>query len=116
MNNRDRMRASNKQVRKWLLDNGYDDIWFKPHGKRNDYVFTQRGSYMAQDIWNLFDGICRIGSQIVFLQMSTTAWHPDKLFKDFMLKTKGVKVLCFLVSNKRKGCDGKYKVFLREYL
>ena len=116
MNNRARMRASNKLVRKWLLENGYDDIWYKPHGKRNDYVFTQRGSYMAQDIWNLFDGICRFGSQIVFLQMSTNAWHPDKLFKDFMKKTNGVKVLCFLVSNKRKGCNGKYKVFIREYV
>lgn len=123
MNNRERMRASNKLVRQWLLDNGYDDIWFKPHGKRNDYVFTQgrgikpiHGSYMAQDIWNLFDGICRIGSQIVFLQMSTNAWHPDKLFKDFMKKTSGVKVICFLVSNKRKECNGKYKVFTREYL
>ena len=115
MHNRDRMRYSNRLVRKYLLQKGYDDIWFKPHGKRNDLVFTQRGNYLSQDIWNLFDGICRLGSMIIFLQMSTTLWHTKKQFEDFVKRTNGVGVLVFLVTNKRKGCNGKYKVFERRY-
>lgn len=96
MNKRERMRASNRLVRQWLLENGYDQIWFKRHGKRNDYVFTKNGScYMAQDIWNLFDGIA-INSQgcVSFLQMSTTQWHPRKRYEDFARKTRGVEPSC----------------------
>lgn len=116
MNNRERMRASNKLVREWLLEKGYDQVWFKPHGKRNDYVFTQNGKYMAQDIWNLFDGIAinQFG-YVSFLQMSTNYWHAEKPFIDFAKKTRGVEILNFMVSNKRKECEGKYKVFVREY-
>ena len=109
------MRASNNLVRKWLLSQGYDDIWFKPHGKRNDHVFTQHGKYMAQDIWNLFDGICRDGRKIIFLQMSTSQWHSKKPYEEFAARTKGVGVMVFLVTNKRKICKGKYEVFVRKY-
>jgi len=110
------MRASNKLVREWLLQNGYDHIWFKPHGKRNDYVFTQCGRYMAQDIWNLFDGIAiNDTGYIAFLQMSTTQWHPKEKYKEFAARTRGVEILVFLVTNKRKECNGKYKVFVRSF-
>ncbi len=116
MNNRQRMRASNKMVREWLLKNGYDEIWFKPHGKRNDYVFTQKGNYMAQDIWNLFDGICVhiLDGMPMFLQMKTNAWANKKDFKKFQDKCL-VRILSFNVTNKLAECKGKYKVFVREY-
>ncbi len=79
-------------------------------------MFTQKGTYMAQDIWNLFDGIA-VNPQgyVVFLQMSTTQWHPKKPYEQFARMTKGVKILVFLVTNKRKECNGKYKVFVREF-
>lgn len=109
------MRESNKLVRHWLLENGYDEIWFKPHGKRNDYVFTQKGSYMAQDIWNLFDGIAILNGVITFLQMSTTKWHKQLPYEKFAKKVTGVKILNLLVTNKLKKCDGKYMVFVRTY-
>ena len=117
MHNRERMRASNLLVREWLLENGYDEIWFKAHGKRNDYVFTQKGKYMAQDIWNLFDGICidPSGSMVVFLQMKTNVWVKEKPLKDFVKKKAGCFVLAFNVTNKLKDCKGKYKVFVRDY-
>ena len=115
MNNRQRMRASNKLVREWLLKNSYDEIWFKPHGKRNDYVFTQRGSYMAQDIWNLFDGICIREGVITFLQMKTNAWAKGSDFVKFKNKTIMTDILSFNVTNALKECGGKYKVFVREY-
>ena len=115
LNNRQRMRVSNKLVREWLLENNYDQIWFKPHGKRNDYVFTQAGNYMAQDIWNKFDGICfNIVGDPVFLQMGTNSWHTDKDFKKFTGRYN-VNVLLFNVANKLKECNGRYKVFTREY-
>jgi hypothetical protein len=116
LNNRQRMRASNKLVREWLLKNNYDEIWFKPHGKRNDYVFTQKGNYMAQDIWNLFDGICITPSGwVVFLQMKTNSWASEKDFIKFRKKCPQMIILSFNVTNKLKECKGKYKVFVREY-
>lgn len=115
MNNRDRMKASNKLVRKYLLENGYDHIWFKPHGKHNDYVFTQKGTYMAQDIWNMFDGICfDITGNVIFLQMATNGWHTEKDFGKFAGRYN-VKILLFNVSNKHVECNGKYKVFMRSF-
>lgn len=118
MNTRQRMRTSNKLVREWLLKNSYDEIWFKPHGKRNDYVFTQKGNYMAQDIWNLFDGICISNySGITFLQMKTNAWASEKPFKDFLKKLPDnyIEILSFNVTNKLAECKGRWKVFVREY-
>lgn len=110
------MRASNKMVREWLLENNYDQIWFKPHGKRNDYVFTLKGNYMAQDIWNLFDGICIAPSgSVTFLQMKTNAWADDKKFRKFMKETVGCMIISFNVTNKLKECNGKYVVFERIY-
>ena len=109
------MRASNKLVREWLLSNNYDQIWFKPHGKRNDYVFTQKGNYMAQDIWNLFDGIAIKNEFVVFLQMKTNSWASEKPLRDFSKKLWGVRVASFNVTNTLKDCKGKYKVFVREY-
>ena len=115
MNNRQRMKASNKKVREWLLENNYDQIWFKPHGKHNDYVFTQKGNYMAQDIWNMFDGICfDIAGNVVFLQMATNGWHTEKDFKKFAGRYN-VNILLFNVTDKLKECNGKYKVFVRYY-
>ncbi len=118
LNNRQRMRASNKLVREWLLSNGYDEIWFKAHGKRNDYVFTQKGNYMAQDIWNLFDGICiSYDGKICFLQMKTNSWASSKEFIRFAKKTNPTlyNILSFNVNNTLAECKGKYKVFVREY-
>lgn len=116
MNNRMRMRASNKMVREWLLKNGYNDIWFKMHSKRNDLVFTQNGNYLASDLWNLFDGICIDPSGfIVFLQMKTNSWAKEKPIKDFVKKVKGCFALSFNVTNKLKECRGHYKVFVRDY-
>lgn len=107
------MRASNKLVREWLLKNGYDEIWFKPHSKRNDLVFTQRGNYLATDLWNLFDGICFDNKgELRFLQMKTNNWAKQDPLIRFAAKHK-VTILSFNVSNQIKSARGKYKVFVR---
>jgi len=113
LNNRQRMRASNKLARLELLSSGYDEIWFKPHSKRNDLVFTQRGKYLATDLWNLFDGICWFNDRIVFFQVKTNAWANMKPIKDFV-KRHPINVLVINVTNKLKDCNGKYKVKIRE--
>jgi hypothetical protein len=112
MNNRERMRASNKLVREWLLENGYDNIWFKPHSARNDLVFTSKGNYLATDLYNLFDGICTDGG-IVFLQNKTNRWATEEPLIRFS-KKYGVKILSFNVTNKLKESK-KYKVYVRRY-
>jgi len=108
------MRASNKLVREWLLKEGYDEIWFKPHSKRNDLVFTQKGNYLATDLWNLFDGICLGDGSIIFLQMKTNGWAKSDPILKFVNKNN-CKAISFNVSNKLKESNKKYKVFVRHY-
>ena len=114
MHNRDRMRASNLLVREYLLANGYDNIWFKPHTKRNDLVFTQNGKYLATDLWNLFDGICTLDNHLVFLQMKTNAWPKTEPILKWIRKI-ACEVLVLNVTKNLKECNGHYKVFVRHY-
>ena len=116
MNNRQRMRTTNKMVRNWLLKEGYDEIWFKPHTKRNDWVFTQKGNYMATDLWNLFDGMAydKFGN-LIFLQMKTNAWAKEKDIVKFTKNHNHSLVLIFNVTNKLASCKGHYKLFTRMY-
>ena len=116
MNNRQRMYATNLKVRNWLLENDYDQIWFKRHTKRNDIVYTKNGSYLATDLWNLFDGACfdSLG-HLYFLQMKTNAWAKAKDIKNFVKSHVCTRVLVFNVTNKLKMCQGQWKLFVREY-
>ncbi len=115
LNNRQRMYATNKLVKQWLLENGYDQIWFKRHTKDKDLVFTQKGNYLATDLWNLFDGVCfnRYGFP-VYLQMKTNAWASEKEINSF-LDSHNISVLVLNVTNKLKECKGKYRLFHRYY-
>lgn len=113
--NRQRMRTSNKMVREFLLRQDFDHVWFKRHSKRNDVVYTQRGSYLASDLWNLFDGMCFTSRGIiVFLQMKTNNWAKEIPLKNFA-KDHKVVILSFNVTNRLKDCRGKWKVFVRSY-
>jgi hypothetical protein len=110
------MRASNKLVKDWLLENEYDQIWFKAHTKRNDLVYTQKGNYLATDLWNLFDGICfNLLGNIVFLQMKTNAWPKADPIKKFVKDHPSTQVIVFNVTNKLKKSKKKYIVETRFY-
>lgn len=114
-------------VREWLLKQGYDQIWFKAHTNKSDLVFTQKGNYLATDLWNLFDGICWLGHRIVFLDLKTNNWGKKVLIEKFLEnKAPNITIVSFNVSNKLKGTehklkDGslgkirKWKVFVRRY-
>lgn len=109
------MRESNRMVKEWLLKNGYNDIWFKPHTKRKDVVYTQEGKYYATDLYNLFDGICYRGGLQFLLQNKTNSWAAVKPIEKFIQFHPQAQVLVFNVTNKKKENNGKYHVYLREY-
>ena len=109
------MYATNKRVRIWLLNNEYDEIWFKPHSARNDLVFTKKGNYLATDLWNLFDGLCYYNGVLIYLQMKTNAWAKEKPLKDFVKSHSGIIILSFNVTNKLAECRGHYKVCVRRF-
>lgn len=96
------------------MENDYDNIWFKPHTARNDVVFTQVGTYLATDLWNIFDGICTLDNKIIFLQMKTNSWpKAEPILK--WIKTINCQVLVLNVNNLLKECKGHYKIFVRHY-
>ena len=106
------MRVSNRKAVHWLLGNGYDDIWLKPHGRRHDLIYTRGEWYRALDLWNLFDGICfdKEGN-VVLIQIKTNAWASEKNIKDFLRDKKNVIVLVLNVNRR----ESKWGVHVREY-
>lgn len=115
LNNRQRMRATNAEIREWLLANGYDDVWFKPHTARNDVVYCRHNKYYATDLWNLFDGICfDYEGNVVFLQMKTNSWAKAEPIRKF-LESRKIKVMVFNYTNKLKSSNGKWEIYMREY-
>ena len=112
MNPRQRMRFSNRKAVLWLLENDYDDIWLKAHGRRHDLVYTRGEWYRALDLWNLFDGICFTDDgKVVFLQIKTNAWASEKEIKDWLIDRKDLIVLIINVKGKGK----KWEVRVRKY-
>ena len=112
MNPRQRMRYSNRKAVMWLLKNGYDEIWLKPHTRRQDLVYTRGEWYRALDLWNLFDGVCFDEDyNIVMLQIKTNAWAKAKPLEDFVKEHKNIIVLSLNV----KGEKNKWNVFSRVY-
>ena len=106
------MRSSNRKVVTYLLSKGFDDIWLKPHGRRQDLVYAQGTWYRALDLWNLFDGICfdKTG-HCFFIQIKTNAWASKKKLQEFK-KRRDVSIISF---NVKLGKDKKWKV-LEEHL
>ena len=111
MNNRQRMRSSNRKAVLHLLKLGYDDIWLKPHTRRHDLIYTTGEWYRALDLWNLFDGVCfDSNGNLVLLQIKTNAWASKKRVEEFLSDKKNLKVL---VINVKYG--KMWTVEVREY-
>ena len=112
MNTRQRMRFSNRKAVLWLLENGYDEIWLKPHIRRTDLVYTVGEWYRALDLWNLFDGICfDEGGNIVLIQVKTNAWASAKPINDWLKNKNNLIVLVINVKGKGK----KWDILMRKY-
>ena len=113
MNPRERMRQSNRKAVMWLLKNNYDEIWLKPHTRRADLVYTRGEWYRALDLWNLFDGICfDDNDNVVFIQIKTNAWAPEKPLISFANTHKSVRVMSI---NVKQNKEKKWEVLYREY-
>ena len=107
------MRSSNRKAVLWLLKNGYDDIWLKPHGRRHDLIYTTGEWYRALDLWNLYDGICfdDVG-RLILIQIKTNSWAQEKPIKEFLNDKKNLIALVINV----KGSGKKWEVLSREYV
>ena len=113
MHNRQRMRFSNRKAVLWLLKNGYDDVWLKPHTKRTDLTYTQGEWYRVIDLWNLFDGICfDKGGNLILIQVKTNAWASKQPIIDFLNDKHHLKVM--VINVKRKG-ERTWEVLTRNY-
>ena len=117
MNNRQRMRYSNKLAVKWLLVHGFDEIWLKRHTKRHDFHYTVKGNYVALDLWKLFDGIaiqttrCKNFKSVVFLQLKTNAWPSDNELVQWLSDKLG----CYVMAINIKKVKKKWVIFNRYY-
>jgi hypothetical protein len=106
------MRFSNRKAVLWLLKNGYDEIWLKPHIRRTDLVYTAGEWYRALDLWNLFDGICfNDGGDLILIQIKTNAWASAKPISDWLKDKNNLIVLVINVKGKGK----KWDVMVRKY-
>ena len=101
MHVRERMRYSNKLAVAWMLANGFDQIWLKRHVRRHDFHYTQKGNYVALDLWNLFDGICWYRGRTVYIQIKTNGWADEKAIMAW-LETKASNTIVLVINVKKK--------------
>ena len=116
MNTRQRMRFSNRKAVLWLLENGYDEIWLKPHIRRSDLVYTVGEWYRALDLWNLFDGICfDADGNIVLIQIKPTAWASASPINDWLKDKNKLIVLVINVKGKGKKWEKSAKLIMKSF-
>lgn len=98
---------TNKLCKDWLIENGYDFIWLKPHidarlSKFKETFLTRQGVFYARDIFNLFDGICFDSDGVLtFIQLSTTNYHKEEPYLEFIKNKKGFRVLMLRAVKKK---------------
>lgn len=105
------MRISNGHATKFLLKNGYNQIWLKAHTKFKDKVQCQDSRYYALDLWNLFDGLCFDSKGYLWaIQIKTNAWAKASEIIDFQ---KNYKIKSIVLNVKKSG--SRWKVLERKY-
>lgn len=110
---RQRMRYSNKKAREWMLQRGFDEIFFLTHARQKHWVHEKTKSYKCMDMWNLFDGACFYNNEVVFFQIKTNSWaNSNTMYAWVTRRVQGTKVLSINV----KGSESKeWKVYSRLY-
>ncbi len=108
MNNRNRMYASNKKAREYILkEMKGTEVYFKEHTRRKSKFYNLDGYYKATDFFNLFDGLCFHDGSLCFFQIKTNAWPSTKRFNEFLHNKHGFGVFAI---NVRTDKDPKIKV------
>lgn len=72
------MRISNGHAVKYLLSNGFHEVWLKAHTKFSDIVYSMLSNYKALDLFNLWDGIALHEHGVYFIQIKTNAWAKEE--------------------------------------
>ena len=108
--NRKVMVDNNTLAREWMIKQGYTDIWLKQHTKHLDHVWGHDASpdegilqvtkYMAQDIWNLFDGLAIHPNKTVTFLAIGVVFKKIKELEQFLEDKKGMCVIMIRVNKK----------------
>lgn len=111
------MNNTNRLAREWLFNHGADYIYFKPHKdtrkvKNKEVFFTKEGNFYMTDFFNLFDGFCYLNGIFTWLQTSTTNFHSEAPYREFLKDKKDCKIL-FLKAVKK---DGKWEIKTKEIM
>ena len=107
---RDTMRDNNTLSREWLIKKGYTQIWLKQHNRHLDQVWDHNSApegediqvlkYMAQDMFNLFDGICfDSNGSLTFLAIGI-AFKKIPQLETFLKGKQGFDVLMIKINRK----------------
>ena len=94
MNNRQKMRASNVKVRRWLEQNEYLDIHFFPHSRFiKDVHLSGQG----------FDGLASQETKLVLFQVKTNANIPKDIRPQYIeiAKKYSIRLIWFNVINRK---------------
>ena len=103
MNNRQRMYASNKKARDYILkEMKGTDVYFKEHLRRKSKFYNLNGYYQATDFFNLFDGLCFHDGSLCFFQIKTNAWPARKRIDKFLHSKHGFGVFAINVRTDKK--------------
>jgi len=103
MNNRQRMYASNRKAREYILEKlECDHVYFKEHLKRKSKFYRKDGLYLATDFFNLFDGLCIHKGSLCFFQVKTNAWPNYKRITEFLNDKHGFGVFAINVEPKKR--------------
>ena len=116
------MNASNDQARKYLLKNGYRDLYLKPHKDTRDpknveYIHNIDGRYAMTDFYNLFDGFCfDKDGDFVWFQVKTDGWM-EREKREKLEQFMSLNHLTCMVINVKKPVKGhrRYGIEIREY-
>lgn len=70
--------------------------------KFKELYYTKQGNFYQTDLYNLFDGCCFDScGNLVFLQMTTTKWHPEKEYVEFIKNRYGFRILMLRAVKKK---------------
>lgn len=109
------MRDNNNTARDFLIRQGYQDIWLKPHTRYKDWVWShgeydKNGKfrvikYTTMDLWNLFDGMCWKDGKLHFLAISNKFKKITET-EQFIRNKTGFSVLMIKVTNNQIDIKG----------
>ncbi len=115
MNNRQRMYASNRKAREYILEKlECDHVYFKEHLKRKSKFYRKGEFYQATDFFRLFDGLCFHNGSLCFFQVKTNAWPNYKRITEFLNDKHGFGVFAINVEPKKRNVRVRWYTLILE--